>query len=206
MFASIPCAAFALPLTKQTKGIGEVQNEISYFSNARMGEENSSVGPVGSPRAGEVIYRISTGNDWDELLRGNSDPTNWMGDPGDYRGSENVTIVLDNNMVVTEDFIRLISTNITFTLDLNGYSLMVPGGTLSVKSTGADGIERTGDNTFILENGTMDATGIDTAGGMQKIEIQQVNFVNISGNAVLCDKSDAGSISDCTFFFQSRGK
>lgn len=79
MFASIPCAAFALPLTKQTKGIGEVQNEISYFSNARMGEENSSVGPVGSPRAGEVIYRISTGNDWDELLRGNSDPTNWMG-------------------------------------------------------------------------------------------------------------------------------
>lgn len=124
--------------------------------------------------------------------------TGWV-DPGDYRGSENVTIVLDNNMVVTEDSIRLISTNITFTLDLNGYSLMVPGGTLSVKSTGADGIERTGDNTFILKDGDMDATGIDTAGGMKKIEIQQVNFVNISGNAVLCDKSDEGSISDCTF-------
>lgn len=42
-----------------------------------------------------------------------------MGDPGDNMGSENVRIVLDNNMVVDEDSIRLISTHITFTLDLN---------------------------------------------------------------------------------------
>lgn len=102
MFASIPYEAFALPLTKQTKGIEEVQNEISYFSNARMEEENPSVDSAGSPRAGEICYRISTGNDWDELLKGNSDPLNWgYGGDGIYNGTENVTIVLDNNMVVT---------------------------------------------------------------------------------------------------------
>lgn len=161
--------------------------------------ETPTSAPTKSPRAYENIYSISTGNDWDELLRGNMDPVNWMGDPGDYRGTDNVRIILDNNIVVGEDSIRLISTDITFTLDLNGYSLIVPGGTLSVKSSGADGIERTGGNTFILKNGTMDAAGIDTAGGMKKIEIQQVDFVNMNGDAVLCDKFDEGSVSGCTF-------
>lgn len=206
IFASIPHTAFALPLTEQTKGIGEVQNEISYFSNARMEEVppslleegNPSVDPERSPRAGEVIYRISTGNDWDELLRSNSDPTSWFGGNGYYRGTENVRIVLDNDMVVNQNSIYLIEENVTFTLDLNGHSLMVPGGKLSVKSAKADGTERIA-NTFILRNGTMDATGIDTANAMERIDIQQVDFVNMNGNAVSCDRTSEGSVSDCTF-------
>ena len=149
-------------------------------------------------RSGEVIYRISTGNDWDELLRSNSDPTSWFGGNGYYRGTENVRIVLDNDMVVNQNSIYLIEENVTFTLDLNGHSLMVPGGKLSVKSAKADGTERIA-NTFILRNGTMDATGIDTANAMERIDIQQVDFVNMNGNAVSCDRTSEGSVSDCTF-------
>lgn len=207
IFASIPHTVFAQPLIKQTQSIGEVQNEISYFPNARMeevspsllGEENPSADLAGSPRAGETIYRVSTNDEWNELLSGSTDSALWSvpsalnPTTGTYNGTENVRIILEHDIVGTMDSITLSDRQVTFTLDLNGHSFQTQGGTLSIQSVGS----RT--NTLVLQNGNMAATGINANSAMGKIDIQHVDFTDITGNAVSGQWGGDCFVSDCTF-------
>lgn len=207
IFASIPHTVFAQPLIKQTQRIGEVQNEISYFPNARMeevspsllGEENPSADLAGSPRAGEIIYQVSSADEWNALLSGVTDSAFWSTPSalnpttGTYNGTENVRIILDHDIVGTMDSITLSDRQVTFTLDLNGHSFQTQGGTLSIQSIG------TRTNTLVLQNGNMAATGINANSAMGKIDIQDVDFTGISGNAVSGDHGGECFVSGCSF-------
>lgn len=207
IFASIPHTVFAQPLIKQTQSIREVQNEISYFPNARMEEvspslleeENPSADLAGSPRAGETLYRVSSADEWNALLSGVTDSALWSTPSalnpttGIYNGTEDVRIILDRDIVGTMDSITLSDRQVTFTLDLNGHSFQTQGGTLSIQSVGS----RT--NTLVLQNGNMAATGINANSAMGKIGIQNVDFTDISGNAVSGDFGGECFVSHCTF-------
>lgn len=207
IFASIPHTVFAQPLIKQTQRIGEVQNEISYFPNARMEEvspslleeENPSADLAGSPRAGEIIYQVSSDAQWNALLAGSTDSALWSAPSADhpttgtYNGTEDVRIILDRDIVGTMDSITLSDRQVTFTLDLNGHSFQTQGGTLSIQSVGS----RT--NTLVLQNGNMAATGINANSAMGKIDIQDVDFTDISGKAVSGDYGGECFVSGCSF-------
>lgn len=207
IFASIPHTVFAQPLIKQTQRIGEAQNEISYFPNARMEEvspslleeENPSADLAGSPRAGEALYRVSSADEWNALLSGVTDSALWSTPSalnpttGIYNGTEDVRIILDRDIVGTMDSITLSDRQVTFTLDLNGHSFQTQGGTLSIQSVGS----RT--NTLVLQNGNMAATGINANSAMGKIDIQDVDFTDISGKAVSGDYGGECFVSGCSF-------
>lgn len=207
MFASIPHAAFALPMTIQAEGTGEIQKEISYLPNARMEEvppslleeENPSADLEESPRANGIEYRIGSDTDWQDLLSGAMD-SNWTG--GSYTGVENVTIILDGNVITDQNLINLTQDNITFTLDLNGNSFQVnesTGSMLTVKSIDAvTGMGKSA-NTFILCNGTMAATGINTVHTIKNLDIQNIDFVDMNTDAVSGSHSTACVIQNCTF-------
>ncbi|MDE7367355.1 MAG: hypothetical protein K2N24_08375, partial [Lachnospiraceae bacterium] len=221
MFAVVSCgliiqaafpmyAANAYPLTGQDCSTVDAQKEIFYFPNVRMEqvpaellddasaedpaeglEEDSTV----SPQAAAAEWRITSAADWEALLNGTKSP-DWS--DGSYTGEDDVTIILEADIVTARDSIYLTQEDITFTLDLNKHSLRSTAGIINVNSVDDTGTKRTA-NSFVLCNGKIVNTCIDTSDAMKNVDIHGVNFTDMNTNAVLGNSSTGYTIHDCSF-------
>ncbi len=221
VFALVSCgliiqAAFpihtanAQALAKQEHNIEDIRKEIVYIPNVRMeevpaellddaSEENSAEGLVEedavSPYAAVVEWRITSAADWEALLSGVKS-SDWS--DGSYTGEDDVTIILEADVVTARDSIYLTKEDITFTLDLNKHSLRSSAGIIHVNSIDDTGAERIA-NSFVLCNGKIVNTCIDTSDAMKNVDIHGVNFTDMNTNAVSGNSSTGYTIHDCSF-------
>lgn len=203
--------ANAQVLVKQEHSIENTRKEIVYLSNVRMEEvpaelleddepvedftEDLEEDPAGSIRAAAEEWRITSAADWEALMSGGKSPA-WS--DGSYTGSNDVMIILEADIVTDRTSICFTQENIALTLDLNGHSFQSSAGILNVNSTDATGGKRIV-NSFVLCNGKIVNTCIDTASAMEKVDIHGVDFIDMNTNAVSGNFSSSYTIHDCSF-------
>lgn len=186
-----------------TENIGEGSVESTgKDSTENTGEglaeslDNGQEGAVtGSPRAGTEVWRIDSSETWANLMTGGKTPV-WSGNK--YTGTDNATIILEADIVTDTDAIYLAQEGITFTLDLNGHSFQSRTGRLGVNSVNDAGGKRLA-NTFVLCNGRIVNTCIDTSNAMKNVDIHEVDFTDMNTEAVSGNSSAAYSIDNCSF-------
>lgn len=195
--ASLPVyPVFASPLTKQATEISCGQNVRMEEIPASLLEEGTQIDGVESRANGNAIeYQVADSGAFADLLSGSVDG-NWSG--GCYNGTEDVTICLDTDIVTDQSGISMSQENVTLTLDLNGHRFQSSNDTFEIKSRSADGSLRKV-NTVIIQNGTIDGTGLDFSGGLDSAVIQSVGIVNCNGTALNYDNNPSLKIFDCTF-------
>ncbi|MDE7366950.1 MAG: InlB B-repeat-containing protein, partial [Lachnospiraceae bacterium] len=196
-------------MTKQEHDIEDTRKEMVYVPNVRMEEvpaellddasaENPTEGleedSTVSPQAA-AEWRITSAADWEALLSG-AKSSDWS--DGSYTGEDDVTIILEADIVTARDSIYLTKENITFTLDLNKHSLQSSAGIIHVNSTNDTGGKRI-ENSFVLCNGKIVNTCIDTSNAMENVDIHGVDFTNMRAGAVQSSSSTGCKIQDCSF-------
>lgn len=221
VFAVVSCgliiqAAFpihtvnAQALVKQEHNIGDIKQEIVYLPNTRMEEvpaelldDTSAENPIEgleedstvSPYADTVEWRITSASDWDALLDGRKSP-DWSN--GSYTGGDDVTVILESDIVTDRTSIYLTQENVIFTLDLNGHTFQSSTGIMNVNSINNTGGKRIA-NSFVLCNGRIVNTCIDTSNAMENVDIHGVDFTDMDTNAIQGAYSNDCIIHDCSF-------
>ncbi|MDE7366696.1 MAG: hypothetical protein K2N24_05015, partial [Lachnospiraceae bacterium] len=169
-----------------------------YAANAlTMAEQASDIGDssVQSSQAAAQEWRIASAADWNDLMNG-AKSSDWSS--GSYTGGDDVTIILEADIVTDRTSISLTQENITLTFDLNGHSFQSSAGIMNVNSTTDTGAKRKA-NSFVLCNGQIVNTCIDTSNAMKNVDIHGVDFTDMNTSAVQSSYSAGCTIHDCSF-------